>query len=209
VGLNGVLLLVFACAPVVLGMAARVLHPDLARREMALPTLLVQDLPPLIGALGLVAIFSTEVNTADAILFMLSTSLSQDLYKRMVNPAASDATVLKVARGAAVAGGALGVFFAAALSPTVIDALSIFYTLLGVCLFVPILAGLYVRRVGTPEVLAAIAAGVALMLATHLATGGRGFGLFSPALVGLTAGAAACALVAAGRRAYHRGPEAP
>jgi SSS family solute:Na+ symporter len=209
VGLNGVLLLVFAFAPVVLGMAARVLHPDLARREMALPTLLVQDLPPLIGALGLVAIFSTEVNTADAILFMLSTSLSQDLYKRMVNPAASDATVLKVARGAAVAGGALGVFFAAALSPTVIDALSIFYTLLGVCLFVPILAGLYVRRVGTPEVLAAIAAGVALMLAPHLATGGRGFGLFSPALVGLTAGAAACALVAAGRRAYHRGPEAP
>jgi SSS family solute:Na+ symporter len=209
VGANAVVLLVFAFVPVVLGMAAHVLHPDLARREMALPTLLVQDLPPLIGALGLVAIFSTEVNTADAILFMLSTSLSQDLYKRMVNPAATDAQVLKVARAAAVGGGALGVLFAAALSPTVIDALSIFYTLLGVCLFVPILGGLYVKRVGTPEVLAAIAAGVALMLATHLATGGRGLGLLSPALVGITTGVLACALVAAGRRAYHRGPEAP
>jgi len=209
VGANALLLLAFAFVPVVLGMAARVLHPDLVRREMALPTLLVQDLPPLIGALGLVAIFSTEVNTADAILFMLSTSLSQDLYRRFVNPRASDAMVLKVARGAAIAGGTLGVMFAVVLSPTVIDALSIFYVLLGVCLFVPVVAGLYLKRVGTPEALAAIAAGVATMLATYLATGGRGFGLFSPALVGLVTGMVACALVAVGRRAYHRPPEVP
>jgi hypothetical protein len=47
------------------------------------------------------------------------------------------------------------------------------------------------------------------MLATHLATGGRGFGIFSPALVGIASGVLACALVAAGRRAYHRDPEAP
>jgi SSS family solute:Na+ symporter len=209
VGANALLLLVFAFVPVVLGMAAHALHPDLARREMALPTLLAQDLPPLIGALGLVAIFSTEVNTADAILFMLSTSLSQDLYRRFVNPRASDAMVLKVARGAAIAGGTLGVVFAVVLSPTVIDALSIFYVLLGVCLFVPVVGGLYVRRVGAPEALAAIGAGVAAMLATYLATGGRGFGLFSPALVGLATGMVACALVAIGRSAYHRAPEVP
>jgi SSS family solute:Na+ symporter len=207
VGANALLLMVFALVPVILGMASRVLHPDLARREMALPTLLVQDLPPLIGALGLVAIFSTEVNTADAILFMLSTSLSRDLYRRFVNPGASDAAVLKVARGAAVAGGTLGVGLAVLLSPTVIDALSIFYVVLGVCLFVPVLGGLYVKRVGTPEALAAIAAGVAVLLAVYLATGGRGFGVVSPALAGLGAGTLACTLVAIGRRAYDRGPE--
>jgi SSS family solute:Na+ symporter len=209
VGANAVLLLVFAAVPVVLGMAARVLHPELPRREMALPTLLVQDLPPWIGALGLVAIFSTEVNTADAILFMLSTSLSRDLYRRFLRPDAPDAAVLKVARGAAIAGGTLGVLFAAALSPTVIDALSIFYTLLGVSLFVPVVAGLYVRRAGTPEALAAIAVGVVTVVATQLATGGRGYGVFSPALAGLTAGVVACVLVAIGRLAYHRGSEGP
>ena len=209
VGANALVLLVFAFVPVVLGMAARVLHPELGRHEMALPTLLVQDLPPLIGALGLVAIFSTEVNTADAILFMLSTSLSQDLYKGIVNPGATDRQVLKVARGAAIAGGALGVFIAAALS-TVIAALSIFYTVLGVCLFVPVVAGLYVRRVGTPEALAAIGAGMAVVAAVELdrRTGGRVFGSLSPALLGLITSIVACALVAAGRRAYHRGPEA-
>ena len=208
VGANAAVLLIFAFIPPLLGMVARTLHPELANHELALPTILARDLPPLLGSLGLAAVVSAEISSADAILFMLSTSLSQDLYRRFVNPRASDARVLLVARWAAVAGGSLGVLLAVVF-PSVIAALSIFYTLLGVCLFVPILAGLYLRRVGTPEVLAAITAGVVLMLAAHLSTGGRGYGLASPALVGLTAGAAACALVAAGRRAYHRGPEAP
>lgn len=206
VGGNAVVLLLFAIVPALLGVIARALHPDLPRHEMALPMLLLHDLPPLMGALGLAAVFSTEVNTADAILFMLSTSLSQDLYRRFINPQASDARVLAVARAAAVAGGVLGVLLAL-VSPTVIGALSIFYVLLSVSLFVPVVAGLYFKRAGTPEALAAIAAGVVLMLATYLATGGRGFGPLSPALAGLFAASLACALVAIGRRAYHRPPE--
>jgi solute:Na+ symporter, SSS family len=195
VGTNAALLLVFAFFPVTLGMVGRALHPGLVNPELALPTVLMKDLPPLAGALGLAAIFSTEVNTADAILFMLATSLSQDLYRRFVNPGASDRRVLAVARLAAVAGGALGVALAI-LAPSVIDVLKLFYTVLSVCLFVPLLAGLYLRRVGPPEALAAIASGVAVMLAVHLATGGRGLGGVSPALAGIAAAALGCAAVA-------------
>jgi len=50
---NGVALMIFACLPVMIGLAARTLHPDLARPEMALPTVLSQDVPPVVGALGL------------------------------------------------------------------------------------------------------------------------------------------------------------
>ena len=199
VAANGLLLLLFAFVPVVLGMVARALHPELPNHELALPTLLVRDLPPVLGALGLAAVFSTEVNTADAILFMLSTSLSQDLYRGYVKPGATDDEVLRVARIAAVAGGTLGVLLAV-VSPSVIGALSIFYTLLGVCLFVPMIAGLYVRRAGTPEALAAIGGGVAVMLAVHLATGGSGFRRVSPAMAGLIASTLACAGVLAFRR---------
>jgi solute:Na+ symporter, SSS family len=208
VGGNAVLLLLFAMVPAVLGMIARALHPNLPRHEMALPTLLLQDLPPIVGALGLAAVFSTEVNTADAILFMLSTSLSQDLYRRFLNPEATDAQVLRVARGAAVAGGVLGMLLALVFA-TVIGALSIFYTLLSVCLFVPVVAGLYSRRVGTPEALAAIVAGVAMVAAVELGrrAGGGWLGSLSAAQAGLLASAAACAFVAIARRAYHRAPE--
>ena len=199
VGMNAVALLIFAFIPALLGMTARALHPDLGHHELALPTLLLRDLPPLLGAIGLAAVFSTEVNTADAILFMLSTSLSRDLYKGYINPAATDRQILKVARWAAVGGGTLGVAMAVA-APSVIGALSIFYTVLGVCLFVPIVAGLYVRRVGQPEALAAIGVGIAAMVAVHLATLGKGFGIISPAFVGIATSVVVCAAVALGRR---------
>jgi SSS family solute:Na+ symporter len=136
--------------------------------------------------LGLAAVVSAEVSTADAILFMLATSLSQDLYRRFLRPAATDHDVLLVSRYAAVAGGVLGVLLALVAS-SVIGVLKIFYSLLGVCLFVPIVGGLYVRRVGSMEAMAAIVAGTCTLLAVHLGTGGRGFGLFSPDLCGLLA----------------------
>ena len=200
VGANAVVLLLFAFLPPLLGNAARALHPGLVNHELALPTVLMQDMPTLLGTLGLAAVVSAEISTADAILFMLATSLSQDLYRRFVNPGASDAQVLKVARWAAVAGGTAGVVLAI-VSPSVIDALSLFYTVLSVSLFVPVVAGLYVRRVGTPEATAAIAAGVATLLAAQLATGGRGWAGLTPALLGLLAAIAACALVTGLRQA--------
>lgn len=195
VGLNALALLAFAAVPVLLGLASRALHPGLANQEMALPTLLRADLPPILGAIGLAALFSAEVNTADAILFMLSTSLSQDLYRRFLHPAASDAQLLRVARGSAVAGGILGVGLAI-LAPSVIGVLSVFYSLLTVSLFVPLMAGLYLPRVGTREALASIAAGVGVLLLVHVPTGGTGYGPISPVLAGLLAAAAACALTA-------------
>jgi SSS family solute:Na+ symporter len=188
VGGNALLLLAFAFVPPLLGMAARALHPNLANHELALPMLFMHDLPPLLGTLGLAAVVSAEISSADAILFMLSTSLSQDLYRRFVNPAASDRRVLQVARAAALLGGTLGVALAI-VSPSVIGVLSFFYTVLSVSLFVPVVAGLYVRRAGTHEAVAAIASGIAALLAARLGTGAHGLLGLQPAFLGLLASA--------------------
>ena len=45
--------------------------------------LLMHGVPAVVGAIGLAAVFSAEISAADAVLFMLTTSLSQDLYKRV------------------------------------------------------------------------------------------------------------------------------
>jgi solute:Na+ symporter, SSS family len=166
VGVNALFLMLYALTPVLLGMSARVLHPGLpsADREMALPLLFMHDLPFWVGALGLAAVFSAEVSASDAILFMLATSLSQDLYKRFVNPSATDRQVLAVARGASVFG-AIAAVAVAMFSTSVVTALGLFYTLVGVSLFVPVAAGLYLRRPGPLEALAAIAGGVLMALA--------------------------------------------
>ncbi|MGC4082653.1 MAG: sodium:solute symporter family protein [Vicinamibacterales bacterium] len=189
VGWNAIGLFLYAIVPALLGMIARVRYPDLATPDLALPTILMHALPPVIGTLGLAAVFSAELSAADAVLFMLTTSLSQDLYKRFVARTAADATILRVARITTVVAGALGTAIAI-VSPTIIGVLSIFYTLLGVSLFVPILGGLFVPSAGTREAVGAIVAGVAVMLAVHLSTAGVGYGWLSPALLGLTAATA-------------------
>ena len=197
VGLNAGVLLVFAAAPTLLGMIARSVYPDLDSQDLALPTVLMESLPPLVGALGLAALFSAEVSSSDAILFMfmLSTSLSQDLYRRFVSPAATDTQVLRVARWAAVAGGILGTALAV-VSESIVDVLSFFYTLLSVSRFVPILAGLYLRRVGTLEALGAIAGGVGVSVIVQFGSGGAGVAGLTPAMIGLVAAALGAGAVA-------------
>lgn len=206
VGATGVALLVFAFIPPLLGMIARVFSPALPSHEMALPAVLILALPPLLGTLALAAVFSAEVSSADALLFMLSTSLSKDLYKRFVRPGAPDHAVLTVARTAAVAGGALAVVLALAL-PTVIDALTVFYALLSVSLFVPIVAGLQSRRPGTPEALAAIALGVTALVLVRLAPDGAV--RLDPTVAGLVVSAVAFIVALAVRRRGASSPEIP
>jgi len=186
IGANGLVLLLFALAPPLMGMIARTYDPALANPEYAVPLVLTEGLPPVLGALGLAAVFSAEVSTADAILFMLATSLSKDIYKRYWSPAATDAQVLRVARLAALAGGVLGILLAVVI-PTVIDSLRVFYAVLGVSLFVPIAAGLHTRRPGVPEAMAAIGAGIAVLLLMQLGAVGGGSPLLDPTLLGIAA----------------------
>ncbi len=194
VGAAGLLLLAFAIVPVLLGMYARVWDASLVfpATDHALPLVLTLGLPLGLGALGLAAVFSAELSSADAVLFMLSTSLSEDLYRRFVNPGASDAEVLRVARLGAIAGGVLGTLLAIVLG-SVIASLKIFYALLTVSLFVPIIGGLFWRRPGAAAGLIGLIAGVAGYLLGHYGLGLGGDGLWSPTTMGLVASVTAYA----------------
>jgi SSS family solute:Na+ symporter len=198
VALNAVTLLAFAFVPVLFGMIGRAAVPGITDQNAVLPMVLTQLLPAWLGALALAAVFSTEVDTSDAILFMLSTSASKDLYKRFMNPGASDRQLLRVGRMTAVIGGTLGVLLSVVLD-TIIGALVIFYSLLVVTLFVPVLGGLYTRRAGAREALAAIAAGVATLLVVRFGVADRGPWL-DPTLAGLIAAALAFTTVLAVRK---------
>ncbi len=202
-------LLAFALVPPLFGFIAHTSAPGLANPELALPSVLTLGVPAAVGGLGLAAVFSAEVSSADAILFMLSTSLSEDLYRRFLRPEASDSEILRVARLAAVLGGSCGVLLAIVL-PSVIGSLSVFYTFLGVSLLVPVVAGLYSRRPGTPEALAAIGGGVATVLAARLAGAGTS-GFWSPSTLGLVVSAVlfAFVLLVRGRKRRRRTDREP
>jgi SSS family solute:Na+ symporter len=201
IGLQAVVLALFAFIPVLFGMAARAAGPEITDSNLVLPTVLAEQLPVWLGALGLAAVFSAEVSTCDALLFMLATSLSQDMYKRFLRPQATDAQLLRVARIAAVAGALGGVLFALWL-PTVTDALRIFYSLLGVSVLVPVVGGLYTRA-GTAAALASIAAGVITLLVVRF-TMAKAYPWLDATLAGLVAAAIAFWVVSIVRGPHHR-----
>jgi SSS family solute:Na+ symporter len=181
---NGVALLAFAWLPVLLGLAARTLHPGLDRTDQVLPTVLWTDLPPWVGTLASAALFSAVISTADAVLFMLSTSGARDFYQGLFRPAASDADLLRAARVLAVVAGLVG-YALTFMFASVVSALTFFYSLMVVTLFAPILGGLFLPRGGRWAALAAMLVGVATLFATMVSTGNAGYGWASPSFLGL------------------------
>ena len=189
IALNGLALLAFAALPTAIGMAARVMHPDI-NKDLAFATM-ASELTPVFGAFALAAVFSAEASAADAVLFMLATSGSRDVYRRL-RPSASDSELLRAARVSAVVGAGLGLGLAM-MHKSVIDAIGTFYAVMVVTLFVPLLAGLYTRSPTRRQGLASLA-GVPVLAAVHLATGGAGFGALTPVVSGVLVSAAAFAI---------------
>jgi SSS family solute:Na+ symporter len=184
IGLNSLAQVIFAFVPAILGLCAFVAFPHLASPELALPTAMKLLLPKWLGMWALASIFSAELSATDAILFMLSTSLVIDLYKTFLNPGVSERRLLQANRIAAMCAGIAGVLLAMSLR-NIIAAVSIFYGLLAVSLFVPVIAGLYSRRVFSTAALASIGAAIASMLAAARLTQNHGWWLLSPQAIGI------------------------
>ncbi len=198
IGIQAVALGVFAFLPPLFGMIARGRLPAITDPNLVLPSVLVEALPVWLGALGLAAVFSAEVSTCDALLFMLSTSLSQDMYRRYLRPDASDTQVLRTARVAAIVGALGGVLFALWL-PTVVAALRVFYSLLGVSLLVPVIGGLYTRA-GSAAALWSVGTGMITLLLVRFVWQAT-LPWLDPTLAGIAVGGVAFALAAIRSRA--------
>jgi SSS family solute:Na+ symporter len=182
---NAAALAAFAFVPALFGMAVRAVEPGLANAELALPRLTTDILPPWVGGLALAALFAAEISTADAVLFMLATSLSRDLYQAVLRPRATDAELLRVGRAAAGAGGALGVVLAVVL-PSVASALKLFYGVMTAALFMPLVFGMLSSRPGPARARAAIVVSILTTGGLLLALRGTPHGAWLPSVLGVT-----------------------
>ena len=203
VGLQAAALLAYAVLPVLLGMAARVHFPELADAGSALVRLFTEVAPMWLGALMLAAILSAEVSSADAVLFMIATSLSRDVLEPLSRGKLSDRARLALARRSALVAGALSILLANWFQ-SILSALSFFYSLLTLTLFVPLVAGLFWKRPGQSVALAAIASSLGAAGLAVLA-GGAAEGGLPPIPVGILAGA----IVYAARAATSQRPSNP
>lgn len=186
IGLNSLGQLLFAFIPALFGLIALANFAKLTNPELALPTVMVKLVPPWLGLWALAAIFSAELSATDAILFMLSTSLSIDLYKTFLNPQVKQEALLKVSRLTTFIAGIAGIGLAIAL-PSVISAVTIFYGLLAVALFIPFILGLYWRRMNSTAAIASIVTAILADLAVQFGTATHSLGILPPAAVGIAA----------------------
>ena len=174
----GLVMLAFALIPAFLGMAAASITPGLTERELALPLVMKECLPFWASALALAAIFSAEVSAADAVLYMITSSFTKDLYKGFWRPDISDEQLLKISRYTAACAGISGALLAVWL-PNIITALSIFYSLMSVCLTAPLIFGLFSRRPGTKAAFASSLGGVAVAVYLQFFNAGKGIGILN------------------------------
>ena len=102
----------FICA--LLGIIAKAAYPDVSP-ALALPMMIV-SLNPILAGLTLAALWAADVSTACNLLLSSATLFSQDIYKKSINPNASEEKTLRITRGLVLLLGLLTLFLAMTIS---------------------------------------------------------------------------------------------
>jgi SSS family solute:Na+ symporter len=153
--------MVLAVFPVLAGMCASVLWPEL-EPAMAIPKLLVEVFPPFIGALFVAAILAAVMSTADSTLLAGTAFVVRDLYQQILRPDASDRRLLQLSICVTAALGllSLGVTY---LVPVIIDLFLLSYAFMVCGGLVPVLGGLLWSRATELGAWAAFMTGIAFV----------------------------------------------
>lgn len=140
--LSGTLLVVIALAPVIAGMAAQVKFPYLDNPRAAIPTLVTEIFPPMVGGIVLAAIMAAVMSTADSLLCAGSSHLINDLYLKTGQKVKYEGKkLLALTVFSTVVLGFLSLMVAMSL-PSIITALIYAYTMFTAGVFVPVVMGL-------------------------------------------------------------------
>ncbi|MCS7233740.1 MAG: sodium/solute symporter [Synergistetes bacterium] len=73
--------------------------------DWVVPTLVSKALHPIIGSILMAGVLSAGMSTIDSVVVAVSGAFARDLYQQVINPKASEQTVLKVARVATLLAG--------------------------------------------------------------------------------------------------------
>lgn len=174
----------------ILGIGMRGIFPYLPSADQASSIMASAVMPPLLGALFLVAMMSAIMSTVNSILLVTGGAFAHDLYKRLVHPGASEGRLLAVNRLSIVVLGLLPFWFAMQRFGDVQAIVVEQAKFIASFFFVPVVIGLNWRRGTKQGAIWSMVAGFAGCLAWTF-TGQRSFaehGIDSAAVgVGLSA----------------------
>ncbi|MBU4228053.1 sodium:solute symporter family protein [bacterium] len=136
---------IFAIGTVLIGMFARKLIPGLTDPELAVPRMIVTMLPMGIAGLVVAGYTAAVISTADSCLMGPVAIFTNDIYKKLIKPKASDSELIKVARIATIVMGFLAIYLAYKV-PSILTIVLYAYTFGAAGLFFPMLGLLFWKR---------------------------------------------------------------
>lgn len=148
--LSCICLLIICAFPVILGMAARGLFPQLSNPSLAIPTIIRAMLPPVFSGFTLAAIIAAVVSTADSILTAATSHVVNDIYVRYLckddlKDQQTQQKLLRLSKIMTVAAGIVSTVIALAI-PSVLAVLNSSYTLFTAGVFAPVVCGLLWKK---------------------------------------------------------------
>ncbi|MCL5039586.1 MAG: sodium:solute symporter family protein [Firmicutes bacterium] len=139
--------------------AGHLVAPNLKDPDTLFLVLTNQYLPPLFAGLALAAVMAAVMSTTDALLLSTASAVAHDIYYKLINPKASDKTIVKVGMVSTWVLGLSATYFA--FNPPKL--LTMLYTaavgLLVSGLLVPTILGIWWKRASTAGAVAGIALG--------------------------------------------------
>ncbi len=145
--------------PIVIGVTAKLYLPEDIRPDTIFSTVTLQLLPPYLGGLIYCALLAALVTGANSFILQGSSSLTYDLYKRLLNPTANNDKLMFVSRLTVVLV-ALGALFVATNFTGIIAIYQWALRITATTLVIPFLFTMYVRRTTKIAVVTSMLAGL-------------------------------------------------
>ena len=140
-----VLVLIIAGASTFLGMAGKLILPDLASSNNVIAALVVELFPHGLKGLVLIGVLSAIMSTADISVLTGSASLTKDIYQRYFHPEASEKTLMRVGLAASLFVGVLGAVFGW-FTQDIMNILLITFTINSAGLFLPTIGAFFWKK---------------------------------------------------------------
>lgn len=145
------------------GFIGRLLMPELAAADTIFPELLLKYTPTAFAALVISGALAAAMSTGDSQLHASAAMISTDVYKKYINPDASEKKMYSVARGGVLVVGFISVIFALIRPGMLSDLLNLANS--GVGVLVPtIVGGMYWKRATKQAAILSTVVGEVLMV---------------------------------------------
>lgn len=167
--------LVSLCCAVLVGLAGRIYLPEqLAETdaEKIFMILVDQLTHPIVGGILLAAVLAAVMSTADSQLLVTSSALTEDLYRVMIRPNASNKELVWVSRGTVVVVATLACFIALKPDRSVLSLVSYAWAGFGATFGPLVILSLYWKRMTRNGAIAGIIGGGITVLVWKPLSGG-------------------------------------